>query len=286
MTSRGKKLENAKLNDYQDYGEVLVRAGISTQVAENYLTTFRQFLTYTGGITMEDIVCRVSKINDDLRRALEKGEASQAPVITRAKSDAMTLRTRRVVIFQALLGIRWHSLKRIREDDVVKTDKGLKVQIKEFKYLPDNKSRWCFIGCNCIDHLGNKLTKYCVVCDLGLPNFKKDIAFAQNELERLNLSTHSAKVTAVITMRKLQERYQFETNFARVYNLLGWSLNAKTPKKLNIKMFNYYARFWKQCPDLENLLPISRPLAATMGMWGEVGVRAYGGHDVLKLTAK
>ena len=103
------------------------------------------------------------------------------------------------------------------------------------------------------------------------------------ELEHMNLSTHSAKVTAVITMRKLQERYHSETDFARVYNLLGWSLNAKTPRKLNTKMFSYYARFWKQCPDLESLLPICRPLAATMGLWGQKGVKSYGGDEILKL---
>lgn len=259
---KGRNVAEADLEMFKDWALTCAIHGVSRATVNQYAATVRQYLTYVGNITADDVLCRLPSVLDDIKRTAVQSEPVQAPPVTLAKFNLLTKKSKTILRFQISLGCRFATLRRIREEDVlVMKDGTLNVYMFELKYVPEASSRVGKIFCTCVDL--NHGAQECLVHG-HRPRFPIDVDLYCFELQRANLTPHSAKVSANCCAKRLIETYDFSPNLGMLYHNQGWTYSQKSEQKASLPMFNRYNQSWDTMPSLQIL---DAHFAVLIGMW-------------------
>lgn len=260
---KGKKLCDADVNDAYEYGLMLIDHEITKQVLINYITTCVQYLQWHGQMGLQDTMLRWPLMEAALYRGAKNDEAIQAPVITRNQLNAMDIQMRRICCTMLATGVRFGTLQSLSNDDYVNLNPPV-LQMKDFKFVPDDFTRSVPIMCNCTQVNGQtteESKKLCVIHSLGLLDFtnlkKYDVRTA---LQQQQLQTHSCKRTLAVYIRLFATTYKVRLEMSRVYRLLGWQMPKPTKAGTapNFTIFKRYTKDYltfdfQKLPDLSGI---------------------------------
>ncbi len=153
MKHEGKKggVEAMRVEDWRDWGIKMSQAGVDWTVLSYYMGTVRAFLGWIRKWSLHEWQIRAQMSWEQVKKSSLRFRPSQAPVILWNVFDRLDNTTKSIVLFSMALGLRHSSLMSITNDHIMWSAdrKSVRVQVTEFKWLPEGRGRIGEIRCAC-----------------------------------------------------------------------------------------------------------------------------------------
>jgi hypothetical protein len=207
---------------------VFVENGIQRQTARNYFGPAKHYI-FAKDLMGAGQVARIGSAWMAVLKQLPwKGE-KQAQIITKIKFLELPLTERRLMAVMMALGCRISTIRGMTTADILEerqTDgrPEVRLYLRCVKYIPEERSRFALIKCACFSAGGENISAFCAY-HISLENGKFRIPKIGTDLEyrlgKLGLSTHSARRTAAVYVKRCQMDGAHLSE-DRIHSFFGW----------------------------------------------------------------